>query len=95
MSKLHDIEVLINLNPLVQSWTPLTDEITSSHSYKIIDRLNLCGITFQKFYTATFVFLDDDVTVSTKATPGVRTTNRWIVEEYGDKKGEAFGDGSS
>src|SRR5271163_3962511 len=86
LAYLRNFETLVKLNPLVQSFTSLsttTDVEPGSYSYQIVDQLKVFGFTFLQSYTAQFTPMDDGVSVSTKASLGVSTTSRWVVEELG------------
>jgi hypothetical protein len=80
IARLNDFELLIRVNPLVQSVERL-DTDPSSPSYKIIDELNFFGWTFKQSYIATFTSHADGISVSIKAGLGVTTNSRWVVEE--------------
>ena len=85
LAYLRNFEILIKLNPLVQSFTSLntTTDVEPRSSYQIVDQLTIFGVTFLQPYTARFTRTDDGVSVSTKASLGVSTTSRWVVEELG------------
>lgn len=83
LEQLHEFEALINLNPLVKTINPLTEDNPHSRSYEIVDQLPFFGISLSQTYTATFIPSEDGVSVSIKAGLGVYTTSRWVVEECG------------
>jgi hypothetical protein len=87
LAQLRNFETLIKLNPLVQSFKEtITDVEPSSYSYQIVDQLKVFGVTFLQSYTARFTPTDDGASVSIKASLGVSTTSRWVVEELGSTR---------
>src|SRR5208282_5730598 len=88
LAQLHAFESLIMLNPLVVSFERLNCCLNDprSYCYKIVDGLKVLGMTFPQTYTANIILLDDGASVSIKASLGVSTTSRWVVEECGMKR---------
>lgn len=84
VAQLHALEDLITLNPLVTSFEQLSSDPNDdprSCCYKIVDTLQVWGMTFLQTYTAKLIPLDDGVSVLTNAGLGVSTTGRWVVEK--------------